>query len=48
VGRERGINVYGNDAASPEAVEDLHKRLGYATAKIEAANKPRPPKPAKV
>lgn len=44
---ERGINVYGDNAASPEAVEDLHKRLGYATAKIEAASKPRPQKTAK-
>lgn len=44
---ERGINVYGEHAARREAVEDLHKRLGYATAKIEAANKPKPPKPAK-
>ncbi len=44
---ERGINVYGQHAARPEAVEDLHKRLAYATAKIEAADKPRPPKSAK-
>jgi len=44
---ERGISVYGDQAARPEAVEDLHKRLGYATAKMEAANKPKPPKPVK-
>ncbi|MGH3072073.1 MAG: hypothetical protein ACRDNB_07360 [Gaiellaceae bacterium] len=44
---ERGIKVYGEHAARPEAVEDLRKRLGYATAKIEAASKPRPPRSAK-
>lgn len=44
---ERGINIYGEHAARPEAVEDLRKRLGYATAKIEAANKPRRPRSAK-
>ncbi len=44
---ERGISVYGEHAARPEAVEDLHKRLGYASAKIEAASKPKPPKPAR-
>ena len=44
---ERGISVYGDHAARPEAVEDLQKRLGYATVKVEAANKPKPPKPAK-
>jgi len=44
---ERGISVYGEHAARPEEVEGLQKRLGYATAKIEAANKPKPPRPAK-
>jgi hypothetical protein len=44
---ERGLSVYGEHAARREAVEDLQKRLGYATAKIEAANKPKPPRPAK-
>jgi hypothetical protein len=44
---ERGISVYGEHAARPDAVEDLRKRLGYATAKIEAANKPKPPRSAK-
>ena len=44
---ERGLSVYGEHAARSEAVEDLQKRLGYATAKIEAADKPKPPRPAK-
>jgi hypothetical protein len=42
---QRGISVYGEQAARAEAVEDLHKRLGYATAKIEAANRPKSRKP---
>jgi rubrerythrin len=42
---QRGISVYGEQAARAEAVEDLHKRLGYATTKIEAANRPKPRKP---
>jgi hypothetical protein len=42
---QRGIGVYGDQAARPEAVEDLHKRLSYATAKIQAAERPRPRKP---
>ena len=41
---ERGIVVYGDQPARPEAVEDLHKRLGYALAKIEAAERPKPPR----
>ena len=36
---ERGITVYGQNAARPEVVEDLHKRLAYAMAKIEAEPK---------
>ena len=44
---ERGLSVYGEHAARSEAVEDLQKRLGYAIAKIEAADKPKPPRPAK-
>jgi hypothetical protein len=31
---ERGLEVYGSDAARPEAVADLHKRLAYADAKL--------------
>jgi hypothetical protein len=38
---ERGLAVYGSDAARPEAVADLHKRLAYADAKIAAPNVPR-------
>lgn len=44
---ERGIKVYGDQAARQDAVEDLHKRLAYATVKIEGANKPSPPRQAK-
>jgi hypothetical protein len=39
---ERGLAVYGSQAARPEAVADLHKRLGYADAKIAAASAPQP------
>jgi hypothetical protein len=42
---ERGITVYGDSAARPEVVEDLRKRIAYATAKIEAAQRPRPQRP---
>jgi rubrerythrin len=41
---ERGLGVYGEDAAKPEAVEDLRKRVAHATAKIEAASRPKPPR----
>jgi len=37
---ERGLAVYGSQAARPEAVADLHKRLAYADAKLAAANAP--------
>ena len=42
---ERGISVYGEDAARREVVEDLHKRVAHAIAKSEAAEQPRPRKP---
>jgi hypothetical protein len=45
---ERGISIYGADAARPEAIADLQKRLGYANAKIEAADKPKPLRPRTV
>jgi predicted Zn-ribbon and HTH transcriptional regulator len=38
---ERGLAVYRAEAARPEAVADLHKRLAYADTKIAAANAPR-------
>ena len=38
---ERGIALYGDQAARPEVVEDLHKRLVYATAKLEVAQRPK-------
>jgi rubrerythrin len=42
---QRGISVYGEHAARPEAVEDLQKRLGYAVTKINAAGRPKQRKP---
>jgi hypothetical protein len=42
---ERGIRVYGDLAARADAVDDLHKRLAYAMAKIEQADRPRPRRP---
>lgn len=43
---ERGLEVYGEEAARSDAVEDLHKRLAYATAKMLAPSRrkasPRP------
>jgi hypothetical protein len=41
---ERGIAVYGDVAARPEVVEDLHKRVAYAAAKLEVAERPKPRK----
>jgi hypothetical protein len=34
---QRGIEVYGSDAARPEAVDDLRKRLALATRKLASA-----------
>jgi hypothetical protein len=42
----RGIAIYGEDAARPEVVEDLRKRVQYAIAKIESASGRRPPRPS--
>lgn len=42
---QRGLTAYGTDAARPEAVEDLHKRLAYADSKLTAGSTPRPPRP---
>ncbi len=41
---ERGISVYGEEAARPEWVEYLRHRLEYAISKMEAANRPKPPR----
>jgi hypothetical protein len=38
---QRGLDIYGEQAARPEVVEDLHKRFAHATAKIEAASQRR-------
>jgi predicted Zn-ribbon and HTH transcriptional regulator len=37
---QRGINLYGDQAARPEAVEDLRHRVIYATAKLEQSSRP--------
>jgi hypothetical protein len=42
---ERGIAVYGDEAARPEVVDDLRKRLEHATAKLEEAAQPKPRRP---
>lgn len=39
---EHGITAYGEHAARPEVVEDLHKRLAYALAKLDVAANPKP------
>jgi rubrerythrin len=38
---ERGLSVYGDDAAKPEVVEDLRKRLARAIDKIETGSRPK-------
>ncbi|MDX6453819.1 MAG: hypothetical protein QOH16_3868 [Gaiellaceae bacterium] len=42
---ERGVELYADQAARPEVVEDLHKRIAYATEKLEAATRPKPQRP---
>jgi len=42
---ERGLSVYGEQCARPEVIDDLHKRVAYAEAKIDAVASPRPRKP---
>jgi hypothetical protein len=37
---QRGLDIYGDQAARPEVVDDLHKRLAHAMTKIEAAARP--------
>jgi hypothetical protein len=44
----RGLDVYGEQAARPEVVEDLHKRLAHAESKIAEATRPRERKPRAV
>jgi hypothetical protein len=38
---ERGISVYADECARPESVDDLHKRVAHATAKIEVTDAPK-------
>jgi hypothetical protein len=40
---QRGLVIYNAEAARPEAVTDLRKRLAYADAKMAAGDAPRPP-----
>jgi hypothetical protein len=42
---QRGVDIYGDQAARPEVVEDLHQRIAHATAKLEAARRPSSRKP---
>jgi hypothetical protein len=42
---ERGLSIYGEQCARPEVLNDLHKRVAYAEAKIQAVASPRPRKP---
>ena len=44
---EYGISVYGEQAARPEVVDDLYKRLAYAISKIDAAENPNPRRPTR-
>jgi hypothetical protein len=37
---QRGIDLYGDQAVRPEAVEDLRHRVIYATAKLEQPSRP--------
>jgi hypothetical protein len=39
---ERGLALYGAEAAKPEFIDDLRKRLTHALAKLNAANTPKP------
>jgi hypothetical protein len=41
---ERGLATYAQDAARPEVVADLHRRLSHAEAKIEAGAHPAQPR----
>ncbi|WP_157987510.1 HIRAN domain-containing protein [Jiangella endophytica] len=45
---ERGLELYGDDAAREEAVEDLLKRRNRALAKLEAALSAEPARPTSV
>ena len=40
----RGIAFYGGQAARPEVVDDLRKRLAHAEAKLAAPSQPKPPR----
>jgi hypothetical protein len=42
---QRGLDVYGDRGARPDPVDDLHRRVAFATAKIEEAARPSERKP---
>jgi predicted Zn-ribbon and HTH transcriptional regulator len=44
----RGLDVYGEQAARPEVVEDLHKRLAHSESKIAETTRPQKHKPRAV
>lgn len=44
----RGLDIFGDQAARREAVEDLHKRLAHAESKLAEATRPRTRKPRAV
>ncbi len=44
---ERGLSAYGEQAAEPEHVDDLRKRLAYAIAKPESPPKLKRSAPAR-
>ncbi len=41
---QRGVSIYGDAGARPEVVEDLRKRVAYATAKLQIENQPKQPR----
>lgn len=45
---QHGLDVYGEQAARQEAVDDLHKRHAHAQAKIESRPRARKPRPLTV
>jgi rubrerythrin len=45
---QRGLDVYGDEAARPEAFEDLHHRVDYAEAKLAQHVRPQRRQPTVV
>jgi len=42
----RALTVYGDAPARPEELVDLHKRVTFASAKLETSQRPPRPRPA--